>query len=208
MKYWLAFICCSLSVTACGSSSNSSTTNTNVANTSIETDASTSNETTSSTEATTTTTITDDTDYSTMSCEDNLIEALTLVNQLRAQSQTCGSTTYPAVNAVTWSSTLTLAAEAHSSNMANYNFFSHTGLDDSTVGTRVSAQGYEWSYVSENIAAGQTSVQDVVDGWMESEGHCINIMSENAVEMGLACAVNNDADYRYYWTQVFAKPLQ
>jgi len=205
MKFWLVLLCGSLSLTACGSSSNSSSTNTNVADTSIESNSSTSDEQISSSEVLETT---DSTDYSAMSCEDDLIEALTLINQLRAESQTCGSTTYPAVDAVTWSSTLTLAAEAHSSNMANYNFFSHTGLDDSTVGNRVSAQGYEWSYVSENIAAGQTSVQAAVDGWMESEGHCINIMSENAQEMGLACAVNNDADYRYYWTQVFAKPLQ
>ena len=208
MKFWLAFICSGLSLTACGSS-NSSTTETNIADTSITSNINSSSEKVSATEVTETTQVTSEvTDYSAMSCEDNLIEALTLINQLRAESQTCGATTYPAVDAVTWSSTLTLAAEQHSSNMANYNFFSHSGLDDSTVGSRVSAQGYAWSYVSENIAAGQTSVQDVVDGWMESEGHCTNIMSENAQEMGLACAVNADADYRYYWTQVFAKPLQ
>ncbi|RBW41666.1 CAP domain-containing protein [Psychromonas sp. B3M02] len=204
MKTWLALLCCGLSLTACGSSSSNSSgtveaeATSNTSSTAVQTDS-----TETSTDETT-----DSTDYSAMSCEDNLIEALTLINQLRAESQTCGATTYPAVDAVTWSSALTLAAEEHSSNMANYNFFSHTGLDDSTVGTRVTAQGYEWSYVSENIAAGQTSVQDAVDGWMESEGHCINIMSENAQEMGLACAVNSDADYQYYWTQVFAKPLQ
>ncbi|WP_413691604.1 CAP domain-containing protein [Psychromonas sp. KJ10-2] len=204
MKSWLALLCCGLSLTACGSSSSNSSGT-------VETEAtSNTSSTTVQTDSTETSTdeTTDSTDYSAMSCEDNLIEALTLINQLRAESQTCGATTYPAVDAVTWSSVLTLAAEEHSSNMANYNFFSHTGLDDSTVGTRVTAQGYEWSYVSENIAAGQTSVQDAVDGWMESEGHCINIMSENAQEMGLACAVNSDADYQYYWTQVFAKPLQ
>jgi uncharacterized protein YkwD len=145
-------------------------------------------------------------DYSLLTCNSGLESVLALINEKRTQIQTCGSDIMPAVAEVTWNDTLTLAAQTHSESMANYNYFSHVGIDDSTVGTRVTAQGYTWSYVAENIAAGQTSAQDVVDTWMESEGHCLNIMSENVTEMGLACSSNSSADYRYYWTQVFAKP--
>lgn len=144
-------------------------------------------------------------DYSLINCGDDLSVVLTLINELRSEAQICATTTYPAVDSVTWNEKLYLAAQGHSDNMANYDFFDHTGLDGSTFGTRVSAQGYTWSYVSENIAAGQTSAQAAVDGWMSSEGHCINIMSANAREMGLACTVNNDASNKRYWTQVFAK---
>jgi len=112
----------------------------------------------------------------------------------------------PAVDEVTWNDALTLAAQSHSESMANFDYFDHTGIDDSTVGTRVTDEGYSWSYVSENIAAGQTTAQNVVDAWMGSDGHCKNIMSENVTEMGLACASNSGSTYNYYWTQVFAKP--
>ena len=224
MKYWLASLLCILMITGCGSNSSSSTTESTsdegIENTStsssddISTDVdesnneSTTNETSVDDSATTTDTDTDtsNVDYSLMTCEDNLSEVLALINQLRIESQTCGNTSYPAVAEVTWSSTLTLAASEHSNNMANYNFFDHTGLDGSTVGTRVTAQGYTWSRVSENIAGGQISAQEVVDGWMSSEGHCINIMNSDVTEMGLACQVNSDSDYQRYWTQVFAKP--
>ncbi len=220
MKYWLASLLCILMITGCGSNSSSSTTESTsdegIENTStsssddISTDVdesnneSTTNET--SVDDSATTTETSNVDYSLMICEDNLSEVLALINQLRVESQTCGDTSYPAVAEVTWSSTLTLAASEHSNNMANYNFFDHTGLDGSTVGTRVTAQGYTWSRVSENIAGGQISAQEVVDGWMSSEGHCINIMNSDVTEMGLACQVNSDSDYQRYWTQVFAKP--
>lgn len=146
-----------------------------------------------------------DTDYSQISCSDDLTTVLALVNELRSQAQTCGSERVGPVDALTWNTLLTSAAQAHSNNMANYDFFSHTGLDESSVATRVTAQGYTWSSVAENIAGGQTTAQSVVDGWMTSDGHCKNIMSENVTEMGLACSANSDASYRYYWTQVFAK---
>ncbi|WP_299496691.1 CAP domain-containing protein [uncultured Shewanella sp.] len=146
-----------------------------------------------------------DTNYSQINCSDDLTTVLALINEKRKQAQMCGSESYGPVDELTWSALLTSAAQEHSNNMANYNFFSHTGLDGSTIATRVTAQGYTWSYVAENIAAGQTTAQSVVDGWMGSVGHCQNIMSANVTEMGLACSANSDANYRYYWTQVFAK---
>lgn len=149
-----------------------------------------------------------DTNYSQISCSDDLTSVLTLINELRAQQQTCGSESYGPVGELTWNALLTSAAQEHSDNMANYDFFSHTGLDESTVATRVTAQGYTWSSVAENIAGGQTTAQSVVDAWMTSDGHCKNIMSENTTEMGLACSENSNVTYTYYWTQVFAKPRE
>lgn len=145
-------------------------------------------------------------DYSLITCEDSLTDALTLINEYRSEPQTCGSTLYPAVDALVWNNLLTLAAEKHSNDMANANFFSHTGSDDSSAGDRITEQGYSWSSYAENIAAGQTSVQSVIDGWMGSEGHCKNMMSENVTEVGLACTINESADYKRYWTQDFARP--
>jgi len=131
-------------------------------------------------------------------------EMLSAVNTARAKARKCGSTNMPAVAALTWNGKLQQAAFAHSSNMANYDFFSHTGLDGKGVSQRVSDEGYNWRAVGENIAAGQPDVTAVMSGWLQSPGHCSNIMSANFTEMGAAVVTNNSASYRIYWTQVFA----
>jgi uncharacterized protein YkwD len=51
---------------------------------------------------------------------------------------------------------LATAAQAHSNDMANNNFFSHTGSDGSNPGQRISRAGYSWYTYGENIAAGYT----------------------------------------------------
>ena len=51
---------------------------------------------------------------------------------------------------------LAAAATAHSNDMANKNFFSHTGSDGSNPGQRISRAGYNWYTYGENIAAGYT----------------------------------------------------
>jgi len=55
----------------------------------------------------------------------------------------------------------------------------------------------------ENIAAGQTTPEQVIQGWLDSDGHCANIMNANFEEMGVALATNSGI-YGIYWTQVFA----
>ncbi|WP_406609436.1 CAP domain-containing protein [Agarivorans sp. JK6] len=138
---------------------------------------------------------------------DNSLQAsmLRLVNEARGEGRNCGSTFYPAVARLSSNLSLQLAAEEHSNNMANYDFFSHTGLDGSSSATRASAQGYSWSYVGENIAAGQRSVEAAMSGWLQSSGHCANIMNANYTELGAAKAENASSSYGIYWTQVFGK---
>jgi uncharacterized protein YkwD len=131
-------------------------------------------------------------------------EMLSAVNTARATGRQCGGANMPAVSALTWNGQLEQAAFSHSSNMANYDFFSHTGLDGKEVSQRVRDEGYNWRAVGENIAAGSPDVVAVMAGWLSSPGHCSNIMSENFTEMGAAVVTNNSASYRIYWTQVFA----
>ncbi len=63
--------------------------------------------------------------------------------------------------------------------------------------------GYDWGFRSENIAEGQTSVEDVMTSWMHSEGHRANILSPNATEIGIGYYVHNN---RAHWVQTFAAP--
>lgn len=132
-------------------------------------------------------------------------ELLALVNQARSQGRNCGSTFYPAVDSITWNSKLYQAALGHSEDMANNDYFSHTSLDGRSAGDRITDAGYSWRTYGENIAAGQSTAQKAMEGWLNSAGHCKNIMNATVTNMGVASA--KGGSYGIYWTQVFAKPL-
>lgn len=132
-------------------------------------------------------------------------QMLAAVNSARSTTQQCGATTIQPVGALTWSYDLESAAYRHSSDMANSDFMSHTGSDGSKMSDRVNATGYAWSAIGENVAVGQSSINAVVNAWLSSEGHCLNIMSADFDQMGASLVENHSARYGYYWTQVFAK---
>lgn len=91
--------------------------------------------------------------------------------------------------------------------MARGNFFSHTGSSGSSVGQRLTAAGYAWSSAAENIAAGYPSVAAAVQSWVTSPGHCVNLMSPNLRDAGLACVPGTASnDYRSYWTLTLGRP--
>ncbi len=134
-------------------------------------------------------------------------DALRLVNEQRAAGATCGSRgSFAPAAALTWNARLASAAYGHSRDMADNNYFSHDSLDGRSMAARITATGYTWSTVGENIAAGYGSVQSTVNGWMASEGHCANLMNPRFTEFALACARNDAAQYRIYWTQNLGRP--
>lgn len=106
-------------------------------------------------------------------------------------------------------SNLSSAATGHSEDMAVHDYFNHNGLNGSTVSDRALAAGYKYSYLGENIAAGQTTPEDVVQGWMNSSGHRANILNPNYQEIGVGYYyLANDTgnvNYHSYWTEDFGK---
>jgi uncharacterized protein YkwD len=134
-------------------------------------------------------------------------QVLAEVNTARASPRRCGAAHFPAAPPLTWNAALADAALAHSQAMARDRFFNHQGMDGRLVGERAVEAGYLWRRVGENIAVGQASARDVVDGWLDSPGHCANIMHKDYTEMGAAYAVNSAGETdRVYWTQVFGTP--
>ena len=131
---------------------------------------------------------------------------LNLVNAARAQPRQCGDQAFAATQALQWNCQLADAADSHSRDMATNNFFNHTGSDGLRVSNRVTAAGYQWRFVGENIAAGHQTEEIVVQAWLESPGHCANIMNPNYEDFGSAVILTDQADYPSYWTQVFAAP--
>lgn len=80
---------------------------------------------------------------------------------------------------------LSNASQAYAVDMHENDFFSHTGRDGSSAGDRASAAGYEWRYISENLASGYKSEGSVINAWMDSPGHRANMLDERAQDFGI-----------------------
>jgi len=126
-----------------------------------------------------------------------------LINAARVEATMCGNLQLPSVGALTWNDQLAAAAVAHATDMTTHNFFNHTGTDGLGVSERADTAGYEWRAVGENIAAGQISVDEVHTSWMESDGHCKNVMNSLFTEVGAACKEDPDTFFGTYWVVVF-----
>jgi uncharacterized protein YkwD len=99
---------------------------------------------------------------------------------------------------------LRAAAQAHSEDMATRNYVSHTSLDGRTFDQRMRDAGYNGAFPwAENIAAGSSTPESVVNGWMGSPGHCANIMAGTARATGVGYFFRSGSTYGHYWTQNF-----
>ena len=132
---------------------------------------------------------------------------LQLINDARAQARTCGLIEYSATTPLSWNTVLASAASKHSTDMAEHNFFSHTGSDGSSASQRVTREGYIWQTVGENIAAGRDTAEQTVNDWLNSEGHCRNLMNPAFTEVAVACVEDSSSDYQRYWTNNLAAPM-
>lgn len=128
---------------------------------------------------------------------------LELINASRIQARMCGDSSRDAAPTVLWNNQLAQAAAAHGHDMATKNFFNHTGSDGLAVSDRVEAANYQWRAVGENIAAGQLDQAEVHQGWLDSPGHCLNIMNKVFSEVGAACVRDSGSDFGTYWVVVF-----
>ena len=90
--------------------------------------------------------------------------------------------------------------------MAAYNYFDHTNQQGEGPGPRIERTGYVARTWGENIAAGYGSLEAVVAGWIDSPGHCANIMNGGFTEFAVAVAENQNTAYGSYWTMVLAAP--
>jgi uncharacterized protein YkwD len=133
------------------------------------------------------------------------VQVLRLVNAARATPRLCGRRPLQAAPALRLDTALSAAALAHALDMLRYGYFDHAGHDGSTPGTRVAANGYRYQLVGENIAEGPQTPREVVQGWIDSPGHCLNIMDPRFTDMGLAFAANASGPPRIEWVQEFAE---
>lgn len=132
--------------------------------------------------------------------------ALDLVNEARARGARCGTRWFAPAPPVRLSGTLDGVAFGHANDMAEHDYFEHEDLGGRSPADRVRAVGYRETLVGENIAYGVKSADEAVRGWLESPGHCENIMDPRFAEMGIAYAQGRAVKHGLYWVQVLAAP--
>jgi uncharacterized protein YkwD len=123
------------------------------------------------------------------------------INHVRAKGCNCGTAYMPPAPPLVWNDELETAAIGHAKDMANKSYFSHTSKDGRTMDKRLIAAGYTYKgyksfAIGENIAQGQMSIAEVMQGWFHSPGHCKNLMNPSFKEVGIAL-------YNTYWVQDF-----
>ena len=138
-------------------------------------------------------------------------EVLMLTNAARARGADCGQYgSFGAAGPLTMQPNLRCSARLHSQDMGMNGYFAHDSENGTDPFMRMTTAGYSGRMMGENIAKGQQTPMEVVDGWMESDGHCSNIMNPGFTDLGVGYW-QGEADNQFFngnklWTQNFGSP--
>ncbi|WP_142415693.1 CAP domain-containing protein [Hathewaya massiliensis] len=119
-------------------------------------------------------------------------EVLNLVNAERAKA---------GLKPLKLNAELNKVATLKSQDMATKNYFSHTSPTYGSPFDMMSKFGISYRTAGENIAMGQRTPSEVMNGWMNSAGHRANILNGSFTDLGVGIA--KDSNGRLYWTQSF-----
>jgi len=108
---------------------------------------------------------------------------------------------------------LTAAARAYARKLAGYSGLSHTA-DGTTPAERVTAGGYKYCQIGENLAAlldtrgftAESYAARAVDGWENSPGHRKNMLLPHVTETGVGIVQTSPTQPKYIAVQLFARP--
>lgn len=121
-------------------------------------------------------------------------EVIRLVNEIRADN---------GLDPLTENAQLADAAQQHAEYMGQETV-GHTGAGNTTPAQRIAAAGYDYGAAAENVAAGQSTPEQVVASWMASPGHRANILNPDLTEIGVGGGTGED--YGRTWVQNFGTP--
>ena len=116
--------------------------------------------------------------------EDMAWEVLDIVNRERAAN---------GLSPLTMDKGLMQTAQLRATEISDV--YSHTRPDGTSCGTAFPSGQ---NAMGENIAMGQRTPEEVVNGWMNSEGHRANILNNTFTQIGVGYVENG-----HYWTQMF-----
>ncbi len=120
---------------------------------------------------------------------------LSRVNAVRALAGVPALTSCPA---------LTSSAQRYSALMARTDTFGHIGPDGRGPGERITSAGYRWTLAGENLAGGQHTVYEVMQGWRGSASHLATMTNAAFTHVGFGYASDPTSPYIRYWVQDYA----
>lgn len=137
-------------------------------------------------------------------------EVLEETNYYRSTGYNCVTEgKFPPAPPLTMQFQLRKSARLHSEWMADTGTFSHSsvgGPNGDDMVERIESAGYSgWRNLGENIGAGYTSPAAAVKGWMDSDGHCANIMNSSFTELGVGYYYDSGSRWEHWWTQNFGR---
>jgi uncharacterized protein YkwD len=139
-------------------------------------------------------------------------EVLQIVNEVRAVGADCGEEgTFGPAEPLAMDPILRCSSRLHSLDMFERDFFDHTNPDGLDPFQRMEEAGFSGSYMGENIAYGQQNPEEVMEAWVDSDGHCSNIMNPNYTLIGVGYYPGADSrrdGKQHFWTQNFGAPLR
>lgn len=81
--------------------------------------------------------------------------------------------------------------------------FDHTRPNGTSCFTVLGEYNISYGFAGENIAAGFSTPESVVQTWMNSPGHRANILNSNYKKLGIGYYVLPGSAYTYHWVQIF-----
>jgi uncharacterized protein YkwD len=131
--------------------------------------------------------------------------AVEQLNALRRQSAPC-ATAGAAMQRLSWESRLAASAHEQAVDLAMQDRLSHTDSRNRGFGVRLRSSGYAAAGAGENLAAGQTDIEDTLQAWLASPSHCANLMQPEYRDVGLACVQRPGSRYERFWVAHFGVP--
>lgn len=111
------------------------------------------------------------------------------------------------LNILTENPTLAYAAQLKANDMAEKSYFAHTSPEGKSPWYWFTQGGYDFLYAGENLAVNFSDSENVVQAWMNSEGHRANILNDKFSEIGIAIAPGTyQGRDTIYVVQLFGSP--
>jgi uncharacterized protein YkwD len=101
------------------------------------------------------------------------------------------------------------AAQAHAQDMIRRSYYGHDSPEGTNAMARAGRVHYAAAAIGENVAEGQSTVAEVMTGWMASPVHRDHIVSLVLKEIGIGMAFGKNArGYEIVWVQMFGAPAR
>jgi uncharacterized protein YkwD len=140
--------------------------------------------------------------------DQQLQQAVEQLNALRREAAPpCTAQGAAAMQRLHWESRLAVSAHEQAVDLAARDKLSHFDSRNRGLGMRLRSVGYAAAGAGENLAAGQTAIEDTLQAWIASPSHCANLMQPEYRDVGLACVQRRGSRYERFWVAHFGVPV-